>query len=108
MSQPYSQDHLWVAATTITLKDNLARQADRRGTVRIPETTKVDVLDVYCEHCRRPYDAVAGQACIAATEKGREHLIGGPTGERKKRKHNHDCALVGCDVTTTDDHDEAV
>lgn len=92
MAHPYTADHIWVGATLVTLPPNLAKQADRRGTVRVPADTKVEVLELYCGQCRRPYDAVAGQPCPAA--ENRDHLIGGPTGERKKRKHGH---------TTTDE-----
>lgn len=95
-SKAYSQDHKWVAATNVPLAENLARHAQRRGTVRVPKETKVDVLDVICDQCRRRYSDVAGRPCIAA--ENRDHLIGGPTGERKKRGHlHHDCEEVGCD-----------
>lgn len=100
--QAYSTDHQWVGAIELAIPANLAGVADRRGTVRVPEQTKVDVLEVYCGQCRRPYDAVAGQPCIASTGKGREHLVGGPTGERAKRKHpDHDCERYGCDIDTS-------
>lgn len=93
--QAYSADHVWVGATYVTLPKNLARQAEKRGTVRLPEQTKVDILEVVCTQCRRPYDDIAGQPCEAA--ENRDHLIGGPTGERKKRKHPyHDCSETGC------------
>jgi hypothetical protein len=97
MPQPYSVDHIWVGATHVTLPTNLVRQAVRRGTVRIPQDTKIDVLEVYCLHCRRPYDDVDGQPCEAAEH--RDHLIGGPVGERAKRKHpHHDCERYGCTI----------
>lgn len=50
----------------------------------MPQDTKIDVMEVYCGQCRRPYDAVCEKDCEAAESK--DHLIGGPTGERKKRK----------------------
>lgn len=100
MPQAYSDDHVWVVATELQIPDNLVKHAKRRGTVRlaVPDgSLKAEVLDIYCHQCRRPYDAVAGQPCAAA--ENRDHLIGGPTGERKKRKHPyHDCAEFGCDV----------
>jgi hypothetical protein len=68
----------------VVLATGQARQADRRGTIRIAKETKVEVLEVYCVQCRRPFEDVEGQSCIAA--QSREHLIGGPIGERKKRK----------------------
>lgn len=87
-----SSSHQWVVAATVDLNDSLARQAFRRGTVRVPAeiptngvpSLKVDVLDVYCGACRRPWEAVHEQSCAAAENK--DHLIGGPTGERKKRR----------------------
>lgn len=83
-SQAISRKHRWVVAATIVVSETLARQGDRRGTVRLDKEIKVDVLETYCEQCRKPYDRVAGQPCEAAVT--RDHLIGGPTGERKKRK----------------------
>lgn len=84
--------HAWVVAATVDLDEHLARQAFRRGTVRVPAETpshappslKIDVLDVYCGQCRRPWEDVHEKTCIAAETK--DHLIGGPTGERKKRR----------------------
>lgn len=87
MPQAYSDDHVWVAATYVPLPANLAKHAQRRGTVRIPPQ-KVDILEVMCHQCRRLYEEVAAQPCEAA--ENRDHLIGGPIGERKKRKHPYD------------------
>ncbi len=84
MPHPYSAAHQWVGATYVPLPENLAANAARRGTTRVPAETKVDILEVACAQCRRPYDAVAGEKCVAAVN--RDHLIGGPTGERKPRK----------------------
>lgn len=78
-----SNGHVWVVAANVTMSEDLARQADRRGTVRVPKDTKIDVLEVLCSNCRRPYARVAESDCEAAASK--DHLIGGPTGERKKR-----------------------
>lgn len=100
MPQAYSDDHDWVVATILSIPANMVKNAERRGTARIPtpaESLKVDVLETYCRQCRRPWDDVSGQPCAAA--ENRDHLIGGPTGERKKRKHPyHDCAEFGCDL----------
>jgi hypothetical protein len=57
----------------------------------------VHILETYCEACRRPWDDVADEPCIAATDS--EHLRGGPIGERKNRTHTHDCQLWGCTGT---------
>jgi hypothetical protein len=83
-SQAITKSHQWVVAATIPVPEKDARQGFRRGTVRLPQRVKVDVLETYCEQCRRPWEAVAGKPCEAAT--GREHLIGGPTGERERRR----------------------
>ena len=99
MPQAVSRTHRWVVAAVVGLPDGLAAQAHRRGTARLPGATKIDVLEVYCGQCRRPYEVVAGAGCEAA--ESRDHLIGGPTGERAKRKHTHDCTLVGCEMPET-------
>lgn len=89
-----NSDHVWVAAATVELDVRQARRAVLRGSIRLPSQRRIDVLETYCGLCRRPYDDVAGQPCVAAETT--EHLRGGPIGERKKRKHNHDCELFGC------------
>ena len=67
-----------------TARAKRRRKRERRGTARVPKDTKVEILAVYCSQCRRPYDAVSDKPCVAAVN--RDHLIGGPTGERRKRK----------------------
>lgn len=84
MPQAVSRTHKWVVAATVDIPAGLAAQAFRRGTARLPEKTKIDVLEVYCGKCRRPFERVAEDDCEAAESK--DHLIGGPTGERAKRK----------------------
>lgn len=64
-----------------------------------------NALETYCSQCRRPYDDVADQPCEAAD--GWEHLIGGPRG-RRKRLHDHDCNLFGCNPTLTPVQAEAL
>lgn len=86
--------HQWMGAATITLTLPQARRAVLRGSIRVPESTRVDVLETYCGLCRRPYDDVCDEPCAAADST--LHLHGGPIGTRKKRKHNHDCELAGC------------
>jgi hypothetical protein len=95
--KPPSPLHQWVGASTHPLDARAAAFANRHGRVRIDVDTVVDVLDVYCCACRRTYDDVADAVCVAA--KSNEHLIGGPTGTRKRRVHDHDCALYGCVLT---------
>lgn len=84
LPQAVSRAHKWVVAATVSIPATLAAQAYRRGTARLPERTKIEVLEVYCGQCRRPYDRVCEEPCAAAESK--DHLIGGPTGERAKRK----------------------
>lgn len=103
MARLYSRDHVYVGATYVELSQSLARTAKRRGTARIPADTKVEVLEVICIQCRRPFDAVDGKPCAAADDTTRDHLIGGPsgssaTGERKKRKHPGGAAAEDTDA----------
>jgi len=95
MPRIISEQHQWVGAITVDLQPHLARRGNSRGTIRIPADTPVEVLEVYCAMCKRPFDDVADKPCSAAS--GTEHLRGGPLGERKKRIHaHHDCEQVGC------------
>jgi hypothetical protein len=89
-------NHVWVAAATVPLNIPQAKRAVLRHSVWLPGRERIDVLEVYCANCRRPWDDVADEACSAVINN--EHLRGGPIGERKKRKHNHNCELLGCDV----------
>lgn len=91
VAAPANRNHQWVVAATVPLAEPLARQAKRRGTARLPEKTKIDVHEVYCDSCRRPWDAVNGRDCEAAESK--DHLIGGPTGERKRTRVVADAAV---------------
>jgi hypothetical protein len=96
MPRTISEQHQWVGAIIIDLPEHLARRGNNRGRMPIPAgLPPVDVLEVYCVMCKRPYDAVADKPCSSA--ESTEHLRGGPLGERKKRKHTHDCARVQCD-----------
>lgn len=91
----FSEKHAWVGAATFSLNIPQARRAVLRHSVLLPEKKRVDVLEVYCAQCRRAWDDVADERCIAASTT--EHLRGGPIGERKKRKHDHNCEVVGCE-----------
>ncbi len=85
-----------MAAATVGLSLKQARHALLRHSVRLPKQIRIDVLDIYCDQCRRTFDDVCDEPCIAATTA--EHLRGGPIGERKKRAHHkHNCELLGCD-----------
>lgn len=90
--------HVWVAAATVVLNNQQAKRAVLRHSVRLPEEFRIDVLEVYCRECRRPWDDVLDEPCSAADNN--EHLRGGPIGIRKKRKqytHYHDCRRYDCD-----------
>lgn len=74
------ENHEWVGAAYVPLDDRQAKYAERRGSVRLGDSAKVEVLEVMCGRCRRPHDEVAGQPCV------RTHwLHGGPIGERAGR-----------------------
>lgn len=90
---PPEAPHKWGGASTVTLTERQARLALIRGSVRLPERSKVDVLEVYCLGCKRPFEDVADEPCSAIT--GNEHLRGGPIGERKKRKQAEAALPVG-------------
>jgi hypothetical protein len=48
MPRTLTESHQWVAAATIDLDVRQASRGVHRGTVRIPEATKIEVLEVYC------------------------------------------------------------
>jgi len=91
--------HEWVIASTVDVTTRQARNAVLRGSIRLKEAIRIDALEVYCKACRRPWDDVLDEPCIAPVTN--EHLRGGPIRERKKRKQfrhdHHDCALSGCE-----------
>lgn len=93
-----STTHQWVAAACIPVDPKAAKRAVDRQSVRaymLNPDQKIEILDVYCASCRRPFEEVADRPCEAAETN--EHLRGGPIGERAKRKHlYHDCDEVGC------------
>lgn len=74
------ETHLWVGAAYLPLDARQAKHAERRGSVRMVETAKVEVLEVMCQRCRRPYPEVVDEPCVQT-----QCLHGGPVGERKKR-----------------------
>lgn len=78
--------HRWVVAANVNVSERIAAHAELRRSFRSPEGLRIDALEVACKACRRPYDEVADEDCVAIDEKGREHLRGGPIGERAKRK----------------------
>jgi hypothetical protein len=100
----YSYEHDWVGAATFDLDTVQARRAVLRHSVRLPKNDKVSILEVYCQACRRPWEDVVDEPCSAL--ENNEHLRGGPIGERKKRKHHHNCELLGCDITQDGDGDD--
>lgn len=77
--------HAWVAAALIPINAYEAGQATRRGHCYVDITMRITVLETYCSACRRPYDDVKDDSCPAAISN--DHLIGGPTGRRKRRSN---------------------
>lgn len=64
--------HQWVVATTITVSAEVAQQAYDREVV-VLDKVRAQVLDLYCDHCRRGFEAAAGTSCAL----GPQHS-GGP------------------------------
>lgn len=81
--QPQSMPltHEWVGATYVSLTEQAARYAARRGVWRVPEQTKIDVPEVLCSRCRKTFEQVGTEPC-----KPTPWLHGGPIGTRKRRK----------------------
>jgi hypothetical protein len=92
--------HRWIGAATVALTLPQAKRADLRGSIRVPEQTRIDVLECYCKGCRRPFEDVAGTRCAAGTDP--ELFHGGPIGQRAKRTGHlipgHDCVKLGCNT----------
>lgn len=68
-----STPHEWVGAGLLLLDTKRAEQATRSGKVTIVSRVSVDILDVYCRKCRRPYQSAKDEKCVL----GSQH-IGGP------------------------------
>jgi hypothetical protein len=75
--------HHWVAATYAPLTEREARYGIRRGVVRLAAETKIDVFDVLCKSCRRPFEEAVEEPCIVG-----HWLVGGPIDERAKARHD--------------------
>ena len=70
----HRRPHNWVAATVMELDSRLARQATRNQSLTIISRVVVDVIDVYCEDCRKSFsDDTADESC----QMGPQHF-GGP------------------------------
>lgn len=48
--------HQWVIATTVEVEPDRADEAHVRERLTLTGKLVVAVLDLYCDHCRRPYD----------------------------------------------------
>ncbi len=95
MTAEVDLSHTWVGAAHIPLNTKQARWASHRGSIRITEPVKVEILESYCVACRKKFDDVHDTDCSAQVNN--EHLRGGPIGERRKRKHpHHDCDQYEC------------
>ncbi|MFE9993515.1 hypothetical protein [Streptomyces avermitilis] len=84
--QPEAPDlsHVWVVAAEVQVTPKIAKIADHRGSFKAIEGQRVDALEVYCKGCRRPFDEVKGDDCVAKIDN--RHLIGGDQTTRAKRK----------------------
>lgn len=91
MPERNDDGHVWVGAATVALPSTVVRQAYKRGTFRVKRDAKVAIEEVYCHQCRQPYGKVAGKLCEA--KGSREHLIGGPIGDQRKRRPADETSL---------------
>ncbi|MER8103276.1 hypothetical protein [Kitasatospora sp. NPDC094016] len=76
-------DHEWVVAAELPVSEDVARYADFRGSFLARAQQRVTALEVYCKGCRRPYEDVADEECVALIDN--RHLIGGDQRVRAKR-----------------------
>jgi len=85
-SDPAGDDltHEWVGAATVDLDDKVAKHANLRLSFHASDGQRIDVLEVYCKKCRRPYEDVADAPCEEKINNS--HLIGGDLSVRAKRK----------------------
>lgn len=90
-------DHNWIYACTLPADPRGIAMATRNRRYKVEVDTVFTVLDAYCDQCKRTYDDVADLPCVPVI--ANKHLIGGPTGTRKHRVHDHDCVLFGCKLS---------
>jgi hypothetical protein len=69
--------HEWVGAATVLLPPQQAAQAEKSGKVRFTSPVQIEVLDVYCQRCRRAYAALQTNGMMSDCQIGSQH-IGGP------------------------------
>jgi hypothetical protein len=91
MPERVDDGHVWVGAATFALPSTVVRQAFKRGTFRLRRDLKVAIEEVYCGGCRKTYAKAAGKSCEA--RESREHLIGGPIGDQRKRREPDESTL---------------
>ena len=84
MPERVEDGHVWVGAATVALPPTVVRMAFKRGTFRLKKDAKVAIEEVYCQGCRKTYSRAFGKRCEAL--ESREHLIGGPIGDQRKRR----------------------
>lgn len=84
MPERKDDGHVWVGAATVALPPTVVRSAHKRGTFRLRKEQKVTIEEVYCANCRKTYSRATGKMCEAI--ESREHLIGGPIGDQRKRR----------------------
>lgn len=84
----HPQSHRWVVNAAIPVSSTVARNADFRGTFRASMELKIDVLDVLCSACGKPFGDVAGEPCGASQDRSsgmKDHLLSGRPHERARR-----------------------
>lgn len=64
--------HRWVIATTLEISEAVAVTAYEREHV-VLSSVRAEVLDLYCDHCRRTFEQARGTGCAL----GPQHS-GGP------------------------------
>lgn len=101
MPRVLTEAHQWIVASNIDATPKQAAYAVRRQNVYI-EPMRVDVLQVTCAMCRKPYEQVADEPCSAFLDN--RHLIGGrPDGSRNRLKPT---GTDGIDSTEDEDDDD--
>ena len=91
MPERIEDGHQWVGATTLVLPNTVVRSAAKRGTFRLRKDAKVAIEEVYCSACRKTYERAVGKTCEAI--ESRDHLIGGPVGDQRKRRSAPDASV---------------
>lgn len=90
-------EHVFVIPCLVVANRRMISQVRQRSYF-VPESgAKFSALEIYCQHCRRPYEDVRDSPCAAKIDN--THLRGGPIGTREPRDHSdHNCVAHGCNT----------